>query len=156
MPRQDPYRKFRFRVEFDNNVLGGFNECTFADANTEMVEYREGDEPTVFRKLSGLTKFGNITLKWGITDSDAMYNWKKQIEETGAGNGEGAIEPDALGNRRNLNIILINEAGDDKAKWEIRRAWPMKYDPTDFDAKGNDVAIESLEICHEGFKKVNP
>ncbi len=155
MPRQDPYRKFRFRVEFDNTYLGGFSECSFADSSTEVTEYREGDEATTMRKLSGLTKYGNITLKWGITDSDAMYNWKKEINEKGAGKGEGAIEPDALGNRKNLNIFLTNEAGDDKAKWEVRRAWPVKYDPTDFDAKGNDVAIETLEICHEGFEKVS-
>ncbi len=151
---QDPYRKYRFRVEIDGVTQAGFNECSFADSNTEMVEYREGDEPPVFRKLSGLTKYGNITLKWGITDSNELYEWKKQIEETGAGDGKGA-GLDEYGNRKNISIVLVNEAGDDKSRWEIVRAWPMKYDPTDFDAKGNDVAIESLEICHEGFKKVS-
>ncbi|HHN64074.1 MAG TPA: phage tail protein [Nitrospirae bacterium] len=144
MPRQDPYRQFRFRVEIDGITQAGFSECSFADTNTDVTEYREGDEPPVLRKLSGLTKFGNITLKWGITDSMELYNWRQQVVDSGA---EGA--------RKNISIILVDEAGNDKARWDIVRAWPVKYDPPDFNAKGNEVAIESLEIAHEGFKRVS-
>lgn len=144
MVRADPYRQFRFRVEIDGVTQGGFSECTFGDTTTDVAEYREGDEPPRQRKLSGLTKFGNITLKWGITDSMELYEWRQQVIDTGA---EGA--------RRNLSIILIDEAGSDKARWNIERAWPSKYDPADFNAKGNDVAIETLEIVHEGFKRAS-
>ncbi|WP_292388418.1 phage tail protein [Methanosarcina sp. UBA5] len=143
MPRQDPYRQFRFRVEIGSIKLG-FSECTFADTTTDPVEYREGDELPIFRKLSGLTKYGNITLKWGITDNMELFNWRQQIIDKGAEN-----------NRKDMSIILINEAGEDKARWEITRAWPSKYDPVDFNAKGNEVAIETLEIVHEGFKRVS-
>jgi phage tail-like protein len=142
MPRQDPYRQFRFRVEIGDIKLG-FSECTFADTTTDTVEYREGDEPPVFRKLSGLTKYGNITLKWGLIDNMDLYNWRQQI-----------IDKGALDNRKDMSIILIDEAGEDKARWEITRAWPSKYDPSDYNAKGNEVAIETLEIVHEGFKRV--
>lgn len=144
MPRQDPYRQFRFRVEIDGITQAGFSECTFGDTTTDPVEYREGDELPIMRKLSGLTKFGNITLKWGITDSMDIYNWRQQIIDTGA---EGA--------RKNMSIILIDEAGADKARWDVVRAWPSKYDPPDFSGKGNEVAIETLEIVHEGFKRVS-
>ena len=144
MPRQDPYRQFRFRVEIDGVTQAGFSECSFADTTTDPVEYREGDESTTMRKLSGLTKYGNITLKWGITDSMELYNWRQQIIDTGA---EGA--------RKNISLILIDEAGADKARWDITRAWPSKYDPPDFSGKGNDVAIETLDIVHEGFKRVS-
>ncbi len=143
MARQDPYRQFRFRVEIDGIAQAGFNECSFADTTTDPVEYREGDELPRMRKLSGLTKYGNITLKWGITDSMDLYNWRQQIIDKGA---EGA--------RKNISIILIDEAGSDKARWDIERAWPTKYDPPDFSAKGNEVAIETIEIVHEGFKRV--
>ncbi len=143
MARQDPYRQPRFRVEADD-IQAGFSECSFTDTTTDPVEYREGDEPPVFRKLSGLTKYGNITLKWGITDNMSIYNWRQQVIDTGA---EGA--------RKNMSIILINEAGEDKARWDLTRAWPTKYDPPDFSAKGNEVAIETLEIVHEGFKRVS-
>lgn len=144
MARNDPYRQFRFRVEIDGITQAGFNEVSFADTTTDPVEYREGNELPVFRKLSGLTKYGNITLKWGITDSINLYNWRQQVIDTGA---EGA--------RKNMGIILMDEAGADKARWDIVEAWPSKYDPSDFSAKGNEVAIESLEIVHEGFKRVS-
>jgi len=144
MPRKDPYRQFRFRVEIDGISQAGFSECTFGDVTTDPVEYREGDESATARKLSGLTKYANITLKWGITDSMDIYSWRQQVIDTGA---EGA--------RKNLSIILIDEGGSDKARWDVNRAWPSKYDPPDFGAKGNEVAIESLEIVHEGFKRVS-
>lgn len=142
--RTDPYRNFRFRVEIDGITQAGFNEVTFGDTSVEIQEYREGTDPTHPRKLSGQTKYGNITLKWGITDSLDLYNWHKSILEKGAKD-----------NRKNLAIILINEAGDDKARWEIENAWPVKYDPPDFNAKGNDIAIETMDIVHEGYKRVS-
>lgn len=144
MPKQDPYRQFRFRVEIDKISQAGFSECTFGDTSTDPVEYREGDDPPIFRKLSGLTKFGNVTLKWGLTDSMELYNWRQRV-----------IEHGAEGERVNMAIVLINEAGQDKARWTIERAWPIKYDPMDFSAKGNEVGIETLEIAHEGFKRVS-
>lgn len=142
--RVDPYRQFRFRVEIDGIKQAGFSECTFADTSTDPIEYREGNEPPIFRKLSGLTKYGNITLKWGITDSLDLYKWRQQIIDKGA---EGA--------RKNMAIVLIDEAGKDKARWNIFQAWPIKYDPADFNAKTNDVAIETLEIAHEGFTRAS-
>ncbi len=142
--RKDPYRQFRFRVEIDGVTQAGFSECTLADTTTDPAEYREGNEPPVFRKLSGLTKYGNITLKWGITDSMELYNWRQQVIDTGA-----------AGARKNLSIILIDEAGSDKARWDVVLAWPTKYHSPDFSAKGNEVAIETLEIVHEGFKRVS-
>ncbi len=141
--RTDPYRQFRFRVEIDGITQAGFSECTFADTNTDVVEYREGTEHPVFRKLSGLTKFGNITLKWGITDSVDLYNWRQQVIDSGCHPA-----------RKNLSIILIDETGADKSRWDIRDAWPSKYDPPDFSGKASEVAIETLEIVHEGFKRV--
>ena len=141
--RTDPYRNFRFRVEIDGITQAGFNEVSFGDTSTEMVEYREGTDPTHSRKLSGQTKYGNITLKWGLTDSTELYDWYQQVVEKGAKDS-----------RKNIAIILVDEAGDDKARWDIDGAWPLKYDPTDFNAKGNDVAIETLEIVNESYKRV--
>lgn len=144
MPRTDPYRQFRYRVEMEGITQAGFSEVNFADTTTDPIEYREGTDPTIFRKLSGLTKYGNITLKWGITDSMDLYKWRQQVIDTGA--------EDA---RKNMSIILVDEAGADKARWDIVEAWPTKYDPADLSAKGNEVAIETIEIVHEGFKRVS-
>lgn len=140
----DVFRNFRFRVEIDGITQAGFNEVTVGDTSTEAVEYREGSDPTHPRKLSGQTKYGNITLKWGLTDSPELYDWYKLIVENGAQN-----------NRRNCSIILVDEEGNDKSRWDLEGAWPIKYDPTDFNAKGNDVGIESLEIVTESYRKVS-
>lgn len=141
--RIDPYRNFRFRVEIDGITQAGFNECSFGDTTTEVTEYREGTDPTHPRKLSGQTKYGNVTLKWGITDSVDLYNWRKAVIDLGA-----------QSNRRNIAITLIDEEGADKSRWELAEAWPTKYDPPDFNAKGNDMAIELLEIVSESYKRV--
>jgi phage tail-like protein len=143
MARNDPYRNCRFRIEIDGITQAGFNECTLADTSTEVVEYREGTDPTHPRKLSGQSKYGNVTLKWGVTDSIELFNWYQTIVQVGA-----------MGNRKNMSITIVDEAGDDKARWELVEAWPTKYTAPSLSAKGNDVAIESMEIVAESYKQV--
>ncbi|MBU0654300.1 MAG: phage tail protein, partial [Gammaproteobacteria bacterium] len=109
------------------------------------IEYREGDEITTVRKLNGLNKYANITLKWGITDSMELANWHQLIVD------DSTPLDDA---RRTVVIRVQNEAGEDKAAFEIIKAWPCKYDPSDLNATGNEVAIDSLELCNEGIKRI--
>jgi len=141
--RIDPYRNFRFKVQIEGIQIASFAEATIPDSTTDAVPYREGMDPTHERKLSGLTKYGNISLKKGLTDSMDLYNWKKQVEDTGA-----------LKARKSMSLILVDEEGNDKAQWEIEGAWPTKYDASDFSAKANEVVIESFDIVHEGVKRV--
>jgi len=140
--RKDPFRNFRFRVEIDGIQQAGFSDVTGFDSTVDVIEYRDGSDPTHARKLSGLTKYGTISLKWGITDSMELYNWHKEVVG-------GNIE------RRNVSIIVIDEAGNDKARWDFVNVWPSKYDAPDFSAKGNDVGIESLDLVHEGMVRVS-
>lgn len=140
--RKDPFRNFRFRVEIDGIQQAGFSDVSGFDSSIDVIEYREGNEGTTVRKLPGLTKYGNVSLKWGITDSMDLYNWHK---EAAAGNIQ----------RKNISVIVIDEAGNDKARWDFVQAWPSKYDAPDFNAKGNDIAIESLELVHEGMARVS-
>lgn len=142
MPRKDPLRNFRFRVEIDGIQQAGFSEATGFDITVEPIDYREGTDATHVRKLTGLTKYGNVTLKWGVTDSKELHDWHRQIVD-------GTIQ------RKNIAIVVVDETGQDKARWEIVEAWPSKYDPTDLNAKGNDVSIELLEICNEGVTRVS-
>lgn len=144
MSRVDPYRNFRFRVEVDGLQTAAFSEATIPDSSTDAVDYREGTDPTSQRKLSGLTKYGNITLKKGLTDDMNIYKWRKSVESSGATKA-----------RKNVSLILIDEEGKDKARWNIVDAWPTKYDPSDFSAKGNEVLIETLELVHEGVTRVS-
>ncbi|VVB84178.1 T4-like virus tail tube protein gp19 [uncultured archaeon] len=140
--RNDPYRNFRFRVEIDGVQTASFAEATIPDTTTDSVDYREGTDLPFQKKLSGLTKYGNITLKKGLTDSVELYNWRKSVEDTGA-----------IKARKNISLILIDEEGNDKARWDIMEAWPTKYNPSGFSAKANEVVIETLEIVHEGIKR---
>lgn len=142
MARNDPLRNFRFRLEIDQITQGHFSEVAIGETTTEPIDYREGNEPTRVRKLPGLTKYGAITLKWGVTDSMDLYNWHKKIVD-------GQIKDQ----RKKVKIIVIDEAGTDKASYLIEEAWPSKYDPSDLNGKGNEVFIEVLEITHEGLER---
>ena len=141
--RKDPYRNSRFLLEIDGIVQAGFSDVTIPDISTDPIEYREGNEDTTVRKLPGLTKYGNLILKWGITDSMELFEWRKMVIQGKTGEA-----------RKNIAVILQDEIGAEAARWNFREAWPIKYDAPDLSAKGNDVAIESLEIAHEGMDRV--
>jgi phage tail-like protein len=138
--RKDPYRKFRYRVELEGITQAGFSEVSGFDASVDIVEYREGNQVITPRKLPGLAKYGNITLKWGVTDSMDMYNWLQDCVQ-------GKVT------RKTVTIIAINEAGADVATWKVIEAWPTKYTAPDFNATASEVAVESLEIAHEGMTR---
>jgi phage tail-like protein len=140
--RNDPLRNFRFRLEIDQITQGYFSEVTIGDTSTDPIDYREGTDPTHVRKLSGLTKYGNISLKWGVTDSVELYEWHKAVVAAGA-----------MDNRKTVKIVVIDEAGTDKASFLVSEAWPTKYDPSDLNAKGNEVFIELLELVNEGIER---
>lgn len=140
--RRDPYRKFRFRVEIEGIQQAGFSEASGFDASLDVVEYREGTDIITPRKLPGLAKYGNISLKWGVTDSMDMYKW---IEDCISGTVE----------RKTLTIIAVDEEGGDVATWQVIEAWPTKYTAPDFNATASEVAIEVLELAHEGMTRTN-
>jgi phage tail-like protein len=145
MPATDPLRNFRYRLESDGIVQAGFSEVAIGDASNDPIEYREGNEITTVRKLKGLNKYGNITLKWGLTDSIELSNWHRMVVDD-------ATQLAAA--RRTVVIRIQDDSGADKAAYEITRAWPTKYNPTDLNGKGNEVAIESLELANEGIRRI--
>lgn len=137
--RTDPYRTFNFRVEIDGLTVGSFSECSGLSTEGDAVEYREGtDVPLTVRKLMGLHKYSNITLKRGYTKNAELWNWYRNIV-----NGV----PD----RRNGSIILVDEERKDVLRWSIENAWIRKIEAPSFKASGNEVAIESIELVHEGL-----
>jgi phage tail-like protein len=139
---KDPYRGYRFRVEIDGIQRAGFRECSGLDSTQDPVEYREGSEIMTVRKLPGLTKYSNISLKWGVTDNDKdLWEWRKQA-------AEGKLDK-----RKNVAIILIDQAGEDAIRWNLREAWPTKWTGPTFNATANEVAIHTLEIAHEGVER---
>lgn len=137
--RMDPYRAFNFRIEIDGLTVGNFSECSGLSSEGDAVEYREGtDIPLTVRKLVGLRKYTNITLKRGYTQNAELWTWYSNIT-----NGV----PD----RRNGSIILMDEERNDVMRWNIENAWINKIEGPSFNASGNEIAIESVEIVHEGL-----
>ena len=143
MARRDPLRNFRFRLEIDGLQLAGFSEVGIGATETDVIDYREGNEPARVRKLPGLTRYGNITLKRGVTDSLELFAWYRQV-----------VSGDIASGRRNVAIIVTDDAGQDQARFVVVDAWPMRYDAGDLAAKGNDVFIETLELVNEGIERV--
>ncbi len=138
--RVDPYRGFNFLVEIDGITRAGFRECGGLDTSTDVVEYREGSDPGHRRKLTGLNAFSNITLKWGITDSDELWKWRQSVI-------------DGRAERKNGSIVLLDDTGSEKLRWNFLNAWPTKWTGPAFNATDNAVAVETLELAHEELKR---
>jgi phage tail-like protein len=135
--RIDPYRNFRFRVEIDGIVQAGFRECTGLGSHIEVIEIREGNEPSsASRKVPGRVIYPDIVLKWGVTQSRELYNWHLAVIE-------GQLQ------RKNGAIVLLDLSGNEVARWQFIDAWPSKWDGPTLNATGNDVAIESLTLTCE-------
>lgn len=143
-----PFKNFRYKVEFNGTESAGFSEVSGADISVDVIEYREGNEVrTTPRKLAGLTKYGNITLKWGVVGSLEMMEW---LHTVASSNTEG---PTGI-QRRTITIKLLDEKGDEAGPtWNIINAWPTRYSAPDLSGLGGEVAIETLEICHEGVER---
>lgn len=136
--RNDPYRGFNFRVEIDNLPIGAFSEASGLTADGDAVDYREGTErDNIVRKLVGLRKVTAIALKRGYVQNDLLWQWYGNIAQ-------------GVPDRRNGSIILMDEAHNDVLRWNFREAWPNKIEGPSFKATGNEVAIESIELMHEG------
>lgn len=138
--RLDPYMNYNFLVEIDGVTQAGFQEVSGLDATTDPVEYREGGENTTVRKLPGKTTYSDISLKWGLTDSDEMWKWREDVIK-------GRIE------RKNGSIIVLDDEGNERVRWNFFNAWPSKWEGPTFDAKANDIAIETLTIAHERIER---
>jgi|SRR5882672_3124284 len=142
MPRRptDPFASYNFKLEIAGITVAGFSECTGLNREQNVIDYREGPEGLAIRKLPGLSKFGNITLKRGITTDKTIYTWNDQVHK-------GDIE------RKNISIVLQNEKHDEVVRWNVVNAWPSKYMAPDLKATANEVAIESVELTHEGLER---
>jgi len=141
MARKDPFRNFNFAVEINGATIGYFTECTGFGATIEPIEHSEGGDNGKPRKLPGQTKYANITLKWGLTDSTDLWKWFKDIVD-------GKVT------RKNGSIILRDLDGvTEVARWNFFDAWPTKWDGPDFNAKSSELSIETFELVVEKLER---
>jgi phage tail-like protein len=138
--RNDPYLSFRFLVEIQGLIVGGFSEVAGLQAETETEEIQEGGVNDYVHKLPKITKYPNITLKRGITDSDVLWNWHQEVVN-------GIIS------RKSGFIILTDSEGNEKWRWLFTDAYPVKWTGPDLKADSSAIAVETLELAHNGIKK---
>jgi len=137
--RSDPFRGFNFRVEIDGLPVAAFSEVSGLTAEGDAVDYREGTDPiNNVRKLVGLRKYANLMFKRGYSPNTTLWDWYKRIADG---------EPD----RRNGSVVLKNEAHRDVMRWNFDNAWINKIEGPGLNAANNEVAIENMELCHEGL-----
>jgi phage tail-like protein len=140
--RVDPFRNFNFLVELDGIAQGSFTECSGLGSTTQVIENREGGDNVTVRKLPGLTSYSDISLKWGVTSSTELWDWRQQI-----------INGNVV--RKNGSIVVFDLANSTEvARWNFVRAWPTKWEGPTFSAKGSDIAIDTLVLAHEGLTRV--
>jgi phage tail-like protein len=138
-----PLPKFHFDVDWGGTRIG-FTEVSGLDVETEVIEYRDGASPEYSKqKIPGMQKFANVTMKRGVfaTDND-YYNWWNTVSLN-------TIE------RRDVTVTLMNEAHEPVMVWKIKNAWPTKIASTDLKSDGNEIAIESIELAHDGLSIQN-
>ena len=136
--RNDPYKAFNFLVEIDGVAKAAFSEVGGLESETAVIEYRSGGE-YLTRKLPGLTRFANIVLRHGITQDRELWDWRQNIV-------------DGTPDRRNGMIKLLDDQRNEVVRWNFRNGWPCKWVGPALNAKANEVAIETLEIAHEGLE----
>jgi phage tail-like protein len=137
--RNDPFAQFNFLIELDGLDVAGFTEASGLTAESDVVDYREGSDPPFMRKLPGLLKYTNIVLKRGFTKNDLLWAWRKTTLD-------GKTE------RRDGSIVLLDEARQEVLRWNFRNGWVSKYEGPQLNSKTNEIAIESIEIAHEGLE----
>jgi phage tail-like protein len=137
--RHDPYKAFNFRVEIEGIAWAAFSEVGGLESETAVIEYRVGGEPRTVRKLPGLTKYANIVLRRGITQDPELWNWRKSVVQ-------GNVD------RRNGSIVLLDDDETEVVRWNFFQGWIAKWEGPALNAKANEVAIETIEIAHEGLE----
>lgn len=146
MPRRDfdPYANFRFVLEMDNLQVAGFSECNGLQMEIKTFDYKEGGRNNTTLKFPEHASYGNVTLKRGVTFFDELINWQLEV-------ADGRFE-DRPREETNFAIIFQDEQGTEVKRWNLIRAFPVKWTGPDLKANASEIAIESLEIAHEGIQ----
>jgi phage tail-like protein len=136
------FRAFQFMVEIDGINQARFQEVSGLDATTDVIEIREGGDSLGTRKLPGQTKHSTLTLKRGYTADAQLWSW---YEDVMTGRTENI--------RKNVSVVQLDMAGQESYRWNLFQAFPAKYTAPSFNAKGNDLSIETLELAYERIER---
>jgi len=145
--RFDPYKNFKFRLKWDGKYVAGVSRVSGLERTTEVVEHREGGDPSTSRKSPGLTQFAPITLERGLTQDSAFEDWANLVWKLGS-------QMSLKEFRKDIIIELYNEAGQLVRAYHVFRCWPSEYQAlSDLDANAATVLIEHLTLQNEGWER---
>jgi phage tail-like protein len=149
--RFDPYKNFKFRIKWDGRYIAGVSKISALKRTTEVVEHREGGDPSIVRKSPGQTKFEPIILERGITHDQEFESWANKVWNYGSGPGAEVSLKDF---RKDIAIEFYNEAGQLALRYFVSRCWVSEFQALpDLDANGNAVAIQSITLENEGWER---
>jgi phage tail-like protein len=149
--RFDPYKNFKFRVKWDGRYVAGISKVSALKRTTEVVEHREGGDPSSTRKSPGQSKYEAITLERGVTHDTEFEKWANKIWNYGSGLGSEVSLKDF---RKDIIIEVYNESGQLAIAYKVFRCWVSEYQAIpDLDAKANEVAIQSIKLENEGWER---
>lgn len=149
--RFDPYKNFKFRVVMDGRHVAGVSKVSALKRTTQLVEHREGGDPSTTRKSPGRTEYEAITLERGVTHDVDFEQWANKVWNFGSGLGSEVSLADF---RKDLIIEVYNEAGQQVLAYKVYRCWVSEYQAlSDLDANGEAVLIESIKLENEGWER---
>jgi phage tail-like protein len=149
--RFDPYKNFKFRVKWDGRYVAGVSKVGGLKRTTELVEHREGGDPSTSRKSPGRTKYEAITIDRGVTHDTEFEQWANKVWNFGGGAGAESSLADF---RKDITIDLFNEAGQKVISYRVFRCWVSEYEALpDLDANANGVAIQHIKLENEGWER---
>jgi phage tail-like protein len=149
--RLDPYKNFKFRVRWDGQYIAGISKMSPLRRITQVLEYREGGDPSTSEKLPGRTQYEAITLERGVTHDTAFEDWVNKVWKLGAGPGS---ESALASFRKDIIIDFFNEAGQRVLSYKVYRCWVSEYQALpNLDANGGAVAIEAIKLENEGWER---
>jgi phage tail-like protein len=147
--RYDPYRNFKFRIKVDNVYVAGLSKCTALKKSTEMVEWREGGDPSTTHKLPGKTKYEPVTLTAGVTHDTTFEDWASLTN-----NFQGDASMSLKNFRKNITIDVFNEADQKVLSYNLYRCWVSEFEALpDLDASANAVMIQTIKLENEGWER---
>ncbi|MEN1783506.1 MAG: phage tail protein [Bacteroidota bacterium] len=151
LQRFDPYKNFKFRVKWDGKYVAGVSKVGALSRSTEVVEHREGGDPSTVRKSPAQTKYEPISLERGVTHDKEFEQWMNKVWNYGSGLGSEVSLSDF---RKDIIIELYNEAGQLAIAYKVFRCWPSEFQALpELDASANAVAIQSLTLQNEGWER---
>ena len=149
--RFDPYKNFKFRVKWDGRYVAGVSKVGALRRSTDLVEHREGGDPSTNRKSPGRTKYEAITLERGVTHDTEFERWANKVWNFGGGPGAETSLKDF---RKDIIIDLFNEAGQKVISYRVFRCWVSEYQALpDLDANANAIAIQHIKLENEGWER---